>query len=536
MSVRISRREFDSLLRVILQFSPLWEHIAAEGYRPELPLYLLFSGGPDSTALALALMEFRRLAESPPEWKELRPLFTEHSTAELARPFLSRPRKVELTLLHLNHSIRGKADEEAEWVRGFADRHSLNCVVEKVDVPALAHAQKHSLEAVGRRERYRLLNLHLATDENSLGFTAHTLDDHAESVLFNLVEQTGLGGLLGIAPALHGRILRPFLTVSKQELNEFLLRRGQVFLTDESNLVPDRPRTFLRHEILPRLEELNPRVKENILATSAHLADYEGLFQWALHTLTSIAAAEDVRLRQQVALPLMPGTRCHLLSVAQWKEEIQESLSVILNPILIAFRHTASWREATELARAIRRGERLMLREYRGTGGIQFHPPTSLLLLVEADEEPSEVELDAGAKLDPPNADISLRKLSGAGLASALKRLRKWERFVEMTHPPEFMAPRESAVYEAVFSARVPLPLRIRRWRRGERITIAGGGSAKLSDVFTDRKIPLLLRTYWPVVADACGNVLWLPGVVRGRIGRTGPSAKYGFLLQWRVK
>jgi len=530
------RKQPEHLLQVLLNFSPMWEWIAARDYPRELPLYLLFSGGPDSTALALVLMEFCRFVKSPPEWKQLRTFFTDRSTAEMAHPFLSRPREANLTLLHLNHGIRAAADAEAQWIRSFAQRHSLRCVVEKVDVPALAHAQKRSLEEVGRTERYRLLNRHLETNENSLGFTAHTLDDHAESVLFNLVEQTGLGGLLGIAPALHGRVLRPFLSVTKQKLTEFLLARGQVFLTDESNLVPDRPRTFLRHEVIPRLQELNPRVKQNILATSEHLADYEGLFQWALRTLTSIATAEDMRLRQQIALPLMPGTRYHLLSVAQWKDEIQESLSVILNPILIAFRHTASWREATELARAIRRGERLLLREYRGGGGIQFHPPTSLLLLVSAPDAPSEIQLEPGAELDLPGASVSLSKLTASKLPGTLKRLRRHERFVDLTHPPEFNAPTKSVIYEAVFSSRTPLPLHIRRWRRGERIAIAGGGSAKLSDVFTDRKIPLLLRAHWPVVADSRGNVHWLPALIRGRLARTGPTAKHGFLLQWRVK
>jgi len=480
-------------------------------------------------------MEFSALVSSPPAWKQLRPLFEDGQTAEMARPFLAQPRRANLTLLHLNHSIRKKADEEAQWVRGFAHRHSVACVIEKVDVPSLAQAQKRSLEEAGRTARYRLLTRYLEDDPRALGFTGHTLDDHTESVLFNLVEQTGLGGLLGIAPALHRCILRPFLSVTKQELADFLLARGQVFLTDESNLVPDRPRTFLRHEVIPRLKEINPRVRENILATSAHLADYEGLFNWALRTLTSLAAAEDTRLRRQFALPLLPGVGHHLLSIALWKKEIQESLSVVLGPILSAFGHDLPWHDATELTKAIRMDDPWTRAQPGQHSGIQFHPPASLLIIVSCEQPSLAFELEANSKLEFAGTSIILRKLSESALKRTLKHLRKNERFVDITQSPGFPAHQEEVTYEAVLSSRVALPLHVRSWRRGDRIALSRSGSAKLSDVFTDRKIPRILREHWPVVTDSRGGILWLPGLVRTRLARVGAKARSGYLLGWQV-
>ena len=101
---------------------------------------------------------------------------------------------------------------------------------------------------------------------------AHHRDDSVETVLLNLVRGTGLRGLTGIKPKSQMlqknrpsvTCLRPFLCVSRAEIEEFLAERGQKYVTDSTNLEADVMRNKIRLQVLPMLRELNPAVSENI--------------------------------------------------------------------------------------------------------------------------------------------------------------------------------------------------------------------------------------------------------------------------------
>ena len=92
------------------------------------------------------------------------------------------------------------------------------------------------------------------------------------------------------------------------------------------------------------------------------------------------------------------------------------------------------------------------------------------------------------------------------------------------------------ARYEAVFSTSIPQPLKLGPPKRGDRIALSGGeGRAKLSDVFVNAKVPHSLRSHWPVITDADGEVLWLPGLTRGGASRVTKRARNGIKLSWVI-
>lgn len=167
-----------------------------------------------------------------------------------------------LEAAHFNHQLRGaESDGDEAFVREFCHRFDIPLHVGRGNITA----GKKGLEAAAREVRYAFfaaLNGKIAT--------AHTADDNAETVLMHLVRGTGLKGLGGIAPV-SGKLIRPMLNVTRQEVLEFLAEYHVSYRTDSSNETDAFLRNRLRHHVMPLLKEENPRLAENLSAMAQRL-------------------------------------------------------------------------------------------------------------------------------------------------------------------------------------------------------------------------------------------------------------------------
>ncbi len=519
----------DPLLSALLLFAPFWKALAMLNNHDEIKLCLLFSGGPDSVALALALCEFAKLAAKPAGAMKLVPLSLPKPELATARKFLSKPRNVSVELLHLNHGLREAAAKEAKWVEMFAVKHGCGCECRSSDVAAYAKEHCLSVEEAGRVVRYAMLNERLEANPNAFGFTAHNLNDNAESVLYALAQRTGISGMLGIAPVLHGRILRPLLALRKNDVLAELKRREAKYMIDETNLVPDRPRTFLRHKVVPLMQELNPRFVENAYATCDNIRGYEGLFRWALDTTTQIALAEVRHWRTVLPLPLLPQAQWFAFAPSSWDENIRGSLGVVFFHLLRNFHASLSWNAAHELADAVRGGLGYQLTAHGIC--IEYHAPSGLLFIVHASKS-EEAQLVPG-ECWMGGSQVRLEKQAGENVAAELRRLEKDE--ARITFGVGQPCVEGARPYAAVFGARMKLPLFVRQVKRGDRMMLTREGSSKLSDIFVNLKVPHCLRECWPVVTDAQGEIVWLPGLARGGASTVTSRAQAAWRLTWEA-
>ncbi len=202
---------------------------------PETGLAVVgFSGGADSTALSHLLLKA-----------------------------LGRER---VLLAHVNHMLRGQEAERDEAAcREFARQTGLRLVVSRQDVKRLAREQGLGLEECGRRVRYEFLES-LAPGENDRVLTAHNADDNAETLLLHLCRGTGLSGLCGI-PYSRGKLLRPLLRTSREDIEAYCKEQGLSYVQDSTNFSEEYARNKLRLSVLPVLRELNPRVVEAMART-----------------------------------------------------------------------------------------------------------------------------------------------------------------------------------------------------------------------------------------------------------------------------
>ncbi len=206
-----------------------------------------FSGGADSTALLLALFE---LGEG------------------LGTPFKA---------VHVNHGLHADAAKWQRHCQQFCRRRDIELVCLRIGPGADSGS---GVEAEARRLRYAAIAALLRPGDSLL--TAHHADDQAETVLLNLMRGSGVDGLSAMPPERPlgaGLLQRPLLDIDKQALRTYLRDRNVGWLEDPSNQLPAHDRNFLRHQIMPVLEQRWPGVVKRLTLTRTAMAETRAMLE-----------------------------------------------------------------------------------------------------------------------------------------------------------------------------------------------------------------------------------------------------------------
>ena len=165
---------------------------------------------------------------------------------------------IRLCAAHFEHGLRGEeALRDAAFVKTQCRMRGIPCVVGHGDVRNYADEKHLGLEEAARLLRYRFLSE--TADRLDCGriATAHTADDNAETLVMNLIRGSGTRGLAGIPPV-RGRLVRPLLQTSREEILSFLRENGVPYVEDSSNRELLFTRNRVRSQIIPLLKEENP--------------------------------------------------------------------------------------------------------------------------------------------------------------------------------------------------------------------------------------------------------------------------------------
>ena len=188
---------------------------------------------------------------------------------------------------HCNFRLRGdESDRDEAFCVELCQKLGVELHRAHFDTREYAELHKVSIEMAARELRYKWFE-QLRQDIGAAGIcVAHHRDDSVETVLLNLVRGTGLRGLTGIQPR-NGNILRPLLCVSRAEIETFLAKKGQKYVTDSTNWEADVQRNVVRLAVLPLLKRLNPAVAENIQRTAENLAEAQQVLNVAIANINS---------------------------------------------------------------------------------------------------------------------------------------------------------------------------------------------------------------------------------------------------------
>lgn len=425
-------------------------------FTPRSVVLVAFSGGPDSTALAAVLYRLKPLLE------------------------------IELVLFHLNHGLRGEeSDRDEVFCTQWAREYGLPIVVERRDVASLWVSSGLSLEEVARMVRYELFQEYAARCNASSVALGHTLDDQAETVLMNIIRGTGLSGLCGMRVK-DGLYVRPLLGVWRFEVQGFLKDEKIPFVEDSSNLNPVFLRNRIRHEVLPLLQSINPRVSEALVRLSFNAQDSIASEESVELPFTKWSGATGIPLDSLFLLP--PEKRS--LAVRRFLKEARGTLWDVTRRQIMDVLRLAEHR----------RGEVTLPGKVRVfvQGGYLWASPSPLPLV----EMPSW-----SFSLDVPGVCV----FPDLGLA------------LEVSFEPYFHD-RSFCWQEKLDFEKCAPPFVLRNFREGDRI-VWRGKNRKLKELFEEWGIPREWRRALPILCDEKG-ILWIPGLALDERVRVQENSK----------
>ncbi len=463
---------------------------------------------------------------------------------------------IVLAVAHFNHGLRGEqSDADEAFVADLAKQHRLQFFAGRGNVRDYAVSSKLGIEAAGRELRYRWFTQLAREQRFDAIATAHTLDDQAETVMLKFLRGAGTKGLAGIYPVVtlpdtsreaaagvepgarapgsvgdhaeprsgdHLRIVRPLLTVTRQEVEVYLIALGQPWREDESNLDRRFQRNRLRHDLLPLVErDFNPNIRQ-VLSDAAEMWRAEEEY-WQEQVERELAARMLIPSGSEEQIPH------RLKPVRDDKKQGCATAHLKLRPFnnldsgpKVRPAGTASYcfdlQGFAELPRALQR------RLLKG-----FAEREGLTLDFEHIEKLRRCALGESATVGLPGATAAQVRSGSLRLREALAETQSAQAYEYLLPIPgevliaelgltlraqvvagEFA--RELTDGELLQADLLGAPLTVRNWRPGDRFRPAHSGSEeKLKRLFADKRIPVEQRPSWPVVL--CGSdIVWVQG------------------------
>ncbi len=389
-----------------------------------------------------------------------------------------------LHVAHLDHKLRGsESAEDARFVQAHAHKLGLENTIEAINVLDAIQQDKLSLEAGARKIRYDFYErtaVAVGAHKIALG---HNADDQAETVVMRLLRGSGAHGLSGIPKIRSGRYIRPLLSCSRAEIEEFLSDLQLSPRHDASNKQPIYLRNKIRLELIPLLAaEYNPTIKDVLCRTAEILhAESEFLDQIAKENLSSclihcqpgyIKIGLENILKQHIALQRRILRLCIAHVVGNLFNYSFEHIESIINLIV------------------------------NSKPNISLSLPSNLNITKTYNTLTIHV-----AKLDDSISvfeyTLKIPGIIGLPLLKAAIATKLKDDSLIAPHDP----------FQEIFDfANITQPLKLRNRRCGDRFQPLGmQGTKKLKDFFIDMKIPLKQRDSIPLLVSS-EEILWVVG------------------------
>jgi len=473
---------------------------------------------------------------------------------------------------HLHHGMRPEADDDVRVCASVCAQLGIPLHVERVDVPALAQAERLSLEEAGRNARYAFFE-RLARELNAVAVAlAHTRDDQIETILINLLRGTGPRGLCGM-PYKRDRIIRPLLDATRAQTHQYCAELGLPTVFDSTNLDPHQLRRRVRMELIPLLRDLSPAFDRHLLRLADILENEEAWWDYEVGRVLCSAPL----------LKVPPASRGEPLTGAG-------SSAARGEPSAKAGSSAARGEPSAEAGSSAARGEPSA---GAGSSAARGEPSDALLGSPCKQGEPkggglenyTEILRPSFTRLHPAMQRRVLREwlrahlgtlhlppyetLEGIRRAALQGKRTSWQLSDALrlttdetaltlhAKPPDpepyeypveletpILIPQAGAWLEArLLPAPPPAPkttpdcayldadavqgqLIVRNARRGDRFQPLGmPAPKKLSDIFIDRKVPRAERWQLPLLCDAEG-ILWVPGYTIAARARITPDTQ----------
>ena len=366
---------------------------------------------------------------------------------------------------HCNFHLRGEeSDQDAEFVREWCKGRGVSLKTIDFDTYKYAEDNKISIEMAARDLRYNWFEELRVNHKADYIAVAHHQNDSIETLLINLIRGTGISGLSGIEPK-NGRVVRPLLAVNREDIENYLNTNYISYRTDSTNLQDIYTRNYIRLNILPAMQKLNPSVYDAMMRTANNLREVEKVYDAAIDAdMREVVSNNliDIEKLKVVASPksLLFEILFPLGFTSSDIDDVWESVGATSGKIFFSQSH-----------RLIRDRDFFIIDELEDISsqdGVYY-----------IDRDDSIVTVPINMSVDFKQAPVSIIKSSN---------------------------------YLFVDADKLTFPLVLRKWQKGDWFVPFGmKGKKKLSDFFSDQKFSLKDKEDVWILASG-DDVVWIVG------------------------
>ncbi len=400
--------------------------------------------------------------------------------------------KIGLHVAHLEHGIRGSESvEDMKFVEDLCGDLSIRITSKQEKTEKIARASNQSVEATARKLRYSFFQEVLESTKSNRIATGHNANDQAETLLLNLLRGSGMAGLVGIRPAMQGRIIRPLIESTRADIEEYLNSKSITYRIDSTNAEGRFERNRVRHLLIPMLEkEFNPRIVDCMARTASIFSVVNDYLHGEVEKVVAATTLIEEG-RASIDLESLKGApaalqRLVLYRVLRSLEGDDQVVSFdIINAVL-------------NVAMRSRSGSRIDI----GSGLVALREFDKLLIgrdLALVERYDVQLAIPGSTPVEPAGGTFIAEVIS------------------ERPGTGEVYRSGETAYFDL---SQLELPLCARSWREGDRFVPFGlSGTKKVHDIFVDEKVPITGRSKIPIICDGDG-IIWIAGVRRSERAR----------------
>ncbi len=416
------------------------------GLEPNDTIVVGVSGGPDSMALLYILNEFKKKLD------------------------------LKIVCAHVNHNKRVESEQEKIDLENYCKAN--NIIFEYIKITNWGDDNFHN-EA--RSVRYNFFEELVMNYGAKYLMTAHQGDDLIETILMRIVRGSTLKGYSGFSRIVDKgtyKIVRPLITVTKDEIMEFDKVNGIKYAIDQSNNEDHYTRNRYRHTVLPFLKHEDPKVHKKFLKYSEILLEYSDYV--------------DKEANKVFNKVFINGN----LDIDKFNE-----LDNIIQTKIIYTILEKIYGDDLLIIGAVHVELIFDLIKSNKSNSI-VHLPNNVIVIKSYnelsfsfdDDESSEYEIEIDDRVNLPNGKI----------------IEIVDECIDTTNYTIRLSSNE-----------VKLPLYVRNRKDGDRIEVKGlNGTKKVKDIFIDEKIKISDRDSWPVVLDATDKIVWIPGLKKSKLDK----------------
>lgn len=378
---------------------------------------------------------------------------------------------IRLAIAHVNYGLRKEADKDNKFVKDLAKKYELPFFEKKVKLSG------GNIEEKARNIRYDFFHEICEQEKMDKIAVAHHKNDLVETFFLNLSRGSGLTGLVSMKPK-NGNLIRPFLFATRKEIENYARDNRLKFVEDVTNKDLTIKRNLIRHKVIPEFEKTNPDFVLTLTQEIQNLREADDV-------ISSIAKKHYKKMAKEA------------------KDSVSFSVMelVKINPYL----QSEVLREAVryvkgDLKNVSRKNIEDMQKLLKKTNGTkEMHLGEGLIVRRTYDK--LEVRKEAKSPAEKPKI---IRLKMGEEAFFGSWRLFLGKQMRKNTHDGKNL----------VFLDIKKTPtLRVRCRKTGDRVSIGGGGTKSLQDVFVDAKVPREMRDSYPIVVSAKDEVIWIPGI-----------------------